>query len=565
MEISEISATAWKKTMIGTAASAGVTTALTITLAALIFTQVLPCDAIGGTLALTGPIVVDLALVAGSMTALVLMRQRREQDKVEDKAHRLEISEEYEEFAISGRRRVNGPVEREGGYDVTILGAGPVGLATAITLALQGKDQGRKIVVLERRESGTGREHALFIAKDGIQAIRKALRPNQLEGDVEAKAHARQVRSYLKEWVGRSISTNKIQKKLIKRAAALGVTIIRDTNYDPILKQEHLKNLCGNECPVIEGAQKNSVHEVHNILSKTKVLLGCDGRHSQVRRAFLGQDTEALESNNEGYIIEVKYNTPNKTKKRSYLEAFIDATYQLIAFETMPREKPGEAKKRGAIHFLCDKETYDAFPQPYRKSLPTQTWNYRQLTQEAEKNPQIKDMKQKIDHYFDTIVKRGGQHLKAGESQETIKRLPLNIYQSKSAVVPLNTQNPDLPRVAIAGDAFSGKILLRGVNAGFQEAAALATRVDQYLRDPDGQLDAFDRYNQEVLQISAKERRWAHLRAGFLNFGNRTLMPVRNTKLSFGRAKEYFTPMSKTFKESFDFSSSAEDLEEIFS
>jgi len=103
--------------------------------------------------------------------------------------------------------------------DVAIVGAGPVGLATACTLKVLSKNL--SICVFEKREEAT-RHHPLRIQSDSIDQLVQVL----IKSPVQSEAKTALCGQFT-EWKDRSIATTEIQDRLNVLAGQLGVRILK--------------------------------------------------------------------------------------------------------------------------------------------------------------------------------------------------------------------------------------------------------------------------------------------------------------------------------------------------
>ncbi len=128
------------------------------------------------------------------------------------------------------------------GYDVVIVGAGPVGITTACTLKAIHKDL--RVCVIDKRPDPQ-RNHGLKIKSDSINKIQALL--NQVLDSNSKYANAHDInglKHMLEGWRNNFIRTNQIEKDLALIAGDMGVMVLRDKKFE--ISEKNFQFLCTN-------------------------------------------------------------------------------------------------------------------------------------------------------------------------------------------------------------------------------------------------------------------------------------------------------------------------------
>ncbi len=191
--------------------------------------------------------------------------------------------------------------------DVLIVGAGPVGLWTAVQIKLRNRNL--TVQIWEK--------HAEYQRKHLLQ-----LNPSSLKG--APKEMDEIVREFSRS---RSLGTNVIEERLAKLASDLGIVIQKNK---PVTEPRDLQ---------------------------ARVVVGADGAHSIVRREIFGGQM-ALEQDLR-YIVEVKYEVKGQGKALNLVKAAYPTLklMKAIAQEYVGKEKDG--KTQITLRLFIDKQKYE--------------------------------------------------------------------------------------------------------------------------------------------------------------------------------------------------------------
>ncbi|MFC3908572.1 hypothetical protein ACFORL_05720 [Legionella dresdenensis] len=296
------------------------------------------------------------------------------------------------------------PVNQQIKPDIVFIGAGPVGLWTAIVAKLTNPDQ--QILMLERNKKYT-RSHILIIDPTSF---------------VDAPQDPR-LQPILEVFKG-PVPTSEIEGKLRKLALDLGI--------------------------VIENKKVENVNSLQQLYPSAHTIVGADGAKSTVRQQIFG-DEKSVDYNLQ-YIVEVKYSSSTDTRKLGPLEN-IEGLSQINHFVA---EHVGKKNDEGntpvSLFFFVDKQTYD---QVYSKGasglkLEDITAGSSQMTNLANSiHPWLAYRKSLTDE-------------KLIDSSVKISAVALNNYKAKNTVKVVNGK-----RYMLVGDAALGIPFFRALNAGF--------------------------------------------------------------------------------------------------
>lgn len=299
--------------------------------------------------------------------------------------------------------------------DVLIVGAGPVGLFTAIEMKTINPNL--KIKIVERNEKYT-RHHILRIER------------SSLAGSQAFKTHAQ-----LKELTG-FVPTSKIEQTLLDLAQSMGIEIERG------VKIEEGNTLLTN-------------------YPKTPIIIGADGAHSKVR-AQLFNDEKSVDTNLQ-YIVEVKYRVKGATRKLSQ-GTYIPALGQVnhLVSENVGKTLEGDNGEETPVSLFVfvNKDTYEQV----RQSKDLHPTDLKPTT------PEMYDLADTINPWL--ALRKMHRHDEIIEGTAKINAVALNSYRVKHFAKKIGDQH-----VLLVGDAAGGVPFFRALNAGLLEAQCIAAGV----------------------------------------------------------------------------------------
>jgi 2-polyprenyl-6-methoxyphenol hydroxylase-like FAD-dependent oxidoreductase len=308
----------------------------------------------------------------------------------------------------------------------------------------------------------------------------------------------------LNSWSGTVQKVSDIESKLAEFAMKGGATFIRKDDYRSVITKDRVANF-------MKGRVINNLsiaeQEVQTYFQQAEVIVGADGSHSVVRQISMsdGDEEQRTDFKIYQYLIELKYQTTRETPKRSWF-AFENPSCEGFNIETIPG-KGGEAPlKPVAIHFFVGKNTYEAF----KEATDAKPWGLTQLQEEALKDPRVNNQAQKIVHYLQGLLNRGGCC-----QEPKIKRLPIQMFKSPQAYARFEDKI-----VILVGDALSGAVLARGVNKAFREVAQLAPVIAKCslsnMQETSRQLVHYARTVEAIYQ---DEKGWAQFKGAWIERG----------------------------------------------
>ncbi len=343
-------------------------------------------------------------------------------------------------------------------YDVLFIGAGPVGLYTAIQAKLYNPKL--NIVMFERHETYV-RNHILIINPKSYSNSHPDLR----------------FQAMLKELKG-PVLTTKIEQDLKGFAEQLGIAF------------QHRK---------IEDVDALSLE-----YPNAQTIVGADGSRSLVRQQiFNGKKSidDALQ-----YIVEVKYKAKGvavKLEPARYGLALSQVKHFVSEHVGKYNEDTGETPI--SLFFFVDKPTYD---------------EVKRLGGSAASGLKLGDIKPEISTHLDQLANSIRPWMAARKfckeyyvnRSEKIAAVELPAYRSETFAKQTNSG----PNVLLVGDAAMGVPFFRALNAGFigaNEAARLMTHQSKH--------ETISQYNNFMNNLSDKEikkARWQSTKADIGQF-----------------------------------------------
>jgi 2-polyprenyl-6-methoxyphenol hydroxylase-like FAD-dependent oxidoreductase len=303
------------------------------------------------------------------------------------------------------------------GADVVIVGAGPVGLWTAIQLK---KRRPNLDVQLYERHEEYQRSHVLRLKHLSMLLYGKnSLDPHEQAFHVEVTG--KNLAKLFQSVAGSVfIRTNDLEQALKTYAQALGVRVAYERVDSP-----------------------QSLMEEH---SGCKIFVAADGAHSRMRAALLGD--EAVRDYPLQYVAEIKYQANGPAGQLDFFNDQYKANKLLshMAFEYVGREKEGVTPV--TLRFFVDRKIYDSLPDASFKN-PVMLGDQRIPVR------LVKD----INTYMNVRAARAGEQYREGSGKLT--KLALSLYAAKRFAVTENDRSWFL-----VGDAAMGVPYFRALNSG---------------------------------------------------------------------------------------------------
>lgn len=363
--------------------------------------------------------------------------------------------------------------------DIIIVGAGPVGLATAVQIALYTKDTGVKILLLEKHESYQ-RTNSISLSEESF-----------------VKSHTDE--SYSNTWKawGSSVAVTKVENDLLTLAADLGIEIRRPYTVE-------------------------SLKQVREEYPLTEVVIAADGSRSVLRQHFVSDKNTHRQDLQ--YLARVTYKVEGKTRA---LKLWTEATPLLgsvhhIVTESL-RTTP-DGKTQVTLDVIVSEKEFKALKKHATFKNPVH-WD-----SDREKGLVPVNLVKTIDRWIAERV---------GRLEENV--VPMSMQLSCTDLVtyasPRVVFNEGNLTVYVVGDAAFGVPYLRSGNNGFMCANNLAkvvarrfvknlhtrTMLPHGVTTPIGALSFVvqsvmpmqndNDYQNFVMQLQTREKVLAHLKA----------------------------------------------------
>lgn len=305
--------------------------------------------------------------------------------------------------------------------NVLIVGAGPVGLFTAIEMKLHNPDL--QIKILERNASYS-RHHILRIEESSLTNSQAYITYEEV----------RKLKGF--------IPTSEIETTFLSIAKNLGIEIetgIKVDNCDALLKQ---------------------YPEVHT-------LIGADGAHSKVRKQLFG-DKKIVDSNL-NYIVEIKYKVINKTSALSPLNyaAALGQVPHLVS-ENIGKKKEGSTPV--SLFVFVNAATYHQV-----RAMPN-----AKLTDLKPSTPEMYNLLDSIRPWL--ALREAALGDKLVPNSEKINGVALDIYQSKTFIKLQNSMQIGIVGDAAVGVPYF-RALNAGLISATLLAKAFAKKVQNTVEE----------------------------------------------------------------------------------
>jgi 2-polyprenyl-6-methoxyphenol hydroxylase-like FAD-dependent oxidoreductase len=327
--------------------------------------------------------------------------------------------------------------------DVVIVGAGPVGLWTAIQIK---KRNPHMDVKLYERYTTYQRSHVLRLEHLSMLLYGK----NSHNPHEKAFYHDMTGKNLIQLFQSAAgavfVRTNDLEGALKRFAHGLGIETIYSAVEDPeLLMQAH------PDC---------------------RTFIAADGAHSKMRNALLG--TEAVKHYPLQYVAEVKYQTHGPAGHLDFLDESYKTNKLLshMAFEYIGKEKDGATPV--TLRFFIDEKTYAALPKAsFKEPL--------HLGDPAIPPPFSGD----IRTYMNVRQRIAGENYMEGSGKVT--KLILSLYAAERFAVEKNGRS-----WFFVGDSAMGVPYFRALNSGLIIGSQLGFIVTRDFLSQDSKVRAFN-------------------------------------------------------------------------
>lgn len=343
---------------------------------------------------------------------------------------------------------------------IVVVGAGPVGLWTAIQVALLCPDL--PIVVFEKYAEYQ-RRHVVRLSSRAMENTVQDERLLDLIGRLP-----------------RVVRTSVLEEELFTMAVSLGnVSIVHETVAD-------IKVLAAK-------------------FPTASVVIGADGAHSLTRKQLFGVDVgmhEVLQ-----YVVEVKYEVEGVARRMRRMDQ-VYPTLKLM--QHLAEEFVGTPRLEG-----------DKTVTPVTLRMQIAREEYVAIKDATFKNPaMLRAQKDDIPHLLmhDICIWMNAKRKLFGERSfnERLMAVVLSVYTASDFATTLRLADRSLA-CAVVGDAAFGVPFYRSLNNGLVCGSQLAGCLARYLAGQDG--EALDRYRSFVHHLSRREVGRARKRKSAFSLG----------------------------------------------
>lgn len=366
--------------------------------------------------------------------------------------------------------------------NVVIVGAGPVGLWTAVQTKINNKDA--EIVVLEKYEKYK-RSHVLKIESSSLPWLFSSSPLYPLVQDLKKK---------------KVVPTNEIEGKLKDLAHKLGIKILIQNVTDP------------NELP--------------KQFPKAKVFVGADGSHSVMRGKVCDNKFSIEKTLN--YVAEVKYQVQGKaTKAYPLVKARINNIIKTFGQEHIGRRNLATDTTPVTLRIFINEKTYNQLKDEATFKTP--------LKLRSNVRPVDISLLQHIQKWLD--IKKEVYEENRVKGSENITVTHLGYYVSDKFVRREN----DITW-CLVGDAAFGVPFFRSLNNGFLCGTKLAKYIGRSLEPNQSKVFTknsakdWDRYSNYVSLLAKKEVYVASIKSRFINF---YIFAIRTLGINSDRLKSW--------------------------
>lgn len=378
--------------------------------------------------------------------------------------------------------------------DIIFIGAGPVGLFTAIQVKLQNPELN---ILMFEKYAEYQRKHVLIIDPESYKNTHRDVRFQRIISELHG-----------------AVRTSVLEEKLLNFAREIGIEIQYEiiTSADSILVR----------------------------YPSTSVIVGSDGSHSMIRQQIFGEHLDTYEDLQ--YIVEIKYEVEGTARQLNLLHEYLPAITQTnhLITEHVGKEKDGRTPV--SMRIFVDKGTFDAL-----KAQGVTFKNPLKLTdgRNADSN-KTKKMFDSINAWL--IAREDLTNERRITDSEKITAINLPVYRSKEFALEHANK-----KWFLVGDAALGVPYFRALNAGLMSGTQLAKIIHVCFHPPhigtrnasssyssiSSSLDegtVIDQYNDKISRIADYEISWAQVRNSGVNMAksltwSSQAMPVSSSYL----------------------------------
>ena len=346
--------------------------------------------------------------------------------------------------------------------DILIIGAGPVGLNTAIQL--KSKSPSLHIQMIEKHTTYKRGQHLrLDLNNFENDEVRTKLR------DLTHSTDSKLYKSCLSENMKISIKT--LEARLKEYATELGVVI----KHERLMTEEQIAiELKESGLTSVTDLAKKSDNKIiagkkefDELYGNCKLVICADGARSTARQMFFGKDENFVTNYPKQHLVQFTFETPGKQIELSELDDLRTQHCLPDGFYCIEEGKY-DAKKditHFTLRFFVDNVTFSLIPDA-KLSKPLTKEHFSKLPENIRKAINIwLNAREKITQ--ETVV----------ENTFSITKIPLDVYTS-------NTYSKEVNGVQfyLVGDAAFSVPYFRALNAGLQCSNQISDLINKAIR-----------------------------------------------------------------------------------
>ncbi len=383
---------------------------------------------------------------------------------------------------------------------IIAVGAGPANLMALYNL--QCLDPSLKIVVLEMRDEYT-RTHGLTLSRN---CFKNAVSDPALDNVLE--------KFYKKIDEGRSIPSQEIESSLKKLCEEKNITFIRGVKFEhqPLVDSEHTPASSSTTPLRIHG-----LDHLKKLFPQSKVIIGGDGAHSEVRKALYGEELNHSKVLQHTVFVRCLLSEPPK-KMNNIATAYkaMKIAERVVVEHTSSKAKDGKFEL--VLHMFVPEEEYS----PLKASS---TWKQPKDLESPEVHPNLKAC---VKTWLNT------RHMLNPEQIEKVSVIPVPLatYASPGFVKEIDDQTI----VTLVGDAAFGVPYNKSCQNGIECAIELAKTIHKSLLESSIGLkkpEFWAQYNSFVEKFAEKQIKEASIKSMGIELGNASIQAASQSFLQF--------------------------------
>lgn len=376
------------------------------------------------------------------------------------------------------RGQIETGIEVLGPKKVTIIGAGPVGLWTAIQIKQQDKEGNIGVKIFEKYKEYQ-RKHGLHIDTANLQSEYNTPQLTNWIKSLQKNSNASKVVF---------VSTKELEDKLLELAKSLDIEVV----YEAV----------------------NTKEKMDEVADDCDILIGADGSHSFVRETVFS-DLELVKKDLK-FIIELKFQLKCKSEEKNLMFDKVRELYptekvlNFLAEEHISdRNSETTNKKQSTLRFFVDEKTYTALGEVSFK-------NPKNLKKDWEQLPQ--KLKDDILKWF-AIKQMCDKQLEIDPQDCAITKLTISAYRSAKVFKIENNR-----KYLLVGDSAGGVPYFKALNIALKTSKTMVNHIIKLFQ---GDKESLSKYEEYYIKLISKEIFKAKVKTTTLNQVN-TFVKISN-------------------------------------